>query len=287
MSRPDFSDAALVLLGHGTELDPQSSASVYQHAAELRRRSVFAEVREAFWKQDPRITDLIGAISAPRVLIVPLFMSEGYFAEGAIPRELGFCVENQEHFSRTRQAGDQKLVYCLPVGTHDKITEILMARATEVVTKFPFPRAPDPAQTSLFIAGHGTEKDENSRRAVERHVGLIRSCQVVADVKAIFLEEYPRIGECYWMARTKNLVIVPFFISDGLHVRQDIPLLLGESKRAVQQRMEKGHPTWRNPTERNGKRVWYSASVGTAPQIAEIIMLRVIEASEWDSRPGT
>ena len=37
----DFSDAALVVLGHGTDLNAASAASVFQHAAELRRRHLF------------------------------------------------------------------------------------------------------------------------------------------------------------------------------------------------------------------------------------------------------
>ena len=48
MKRDEFGDAALVVLGHGTEQNADSAAPVYQHAAELRRRKIFAEVREAF-----------------------------------------------------------------------------------------------------------------------------------------------------------------------------------------------------------------------------------------------
>jgi len=279
MPLPDFSDAALLLLGHGTDLDPQSSAPVYQHAAELRRRGLFAEVREAFWKQAPRVQEVLAGVTAPRVFIAPLFMSEGYFSEGVIPSELGFGREGEKEFQRIRQDGERQWFYCRPVGTHERMTEIIMARAREVVRKFPFPREPEPAQTTLFIAGHGTEKDENSRRAVEQHVERIRAENLIADVQAIFLEEDPFIGECYWMARTnKTIVIVPFFISDGLHVRQDIPVRLGESERTVKKRLAQGQPTWRNPTERNLRRVWLSASVGTHPDVAEVVLARVVEA---------
>ena len=37
------------------------------------------------------------------------------------------------------------------------------------------------------------------------------------------MEESPRIGDCYQMASVRNLVMVPFFISDGLHSFEDIP----------------------------------------------------------------
>ena len=100
-----------------------------------------------------------------------------------------------------------------------------------------------------------------------------------AGVDAIFLEESPRIAECYQLAETKNIVIVPFFISDGLHTQQDIPVLLGEPKPTVHQCLQSGQPTWRNPTEKNGKLVWYSAAVGTEPHIADVILERVREMS--------
>ena len=82
----NLSDAVLVVLGHGTELNAGSAAPVFQHAAELRRRKLFAGVREAFWKQEPQIKKVLAEISAPRIFIVPLFISEGYFATEIIPQ---------------------------------------------------------------------------------------------------------------------------------------------------------------------------------------------------------
>ena len=144
---------------------------------------------------------------------------------------------------------------------------------------FPFPRAPKPAEITLFIAGHGTEKNENSRQPIERQVELIRALNLYAGVHAIFLEESPRIPECYRLAQTKNLVVVPFFISDGLHTQEDIPVLLGETQAAVQQRLAAGQPAWRNPTEKNGKLVWYTPAVGSEPHLADVILERVREAA--------
>ena len=82
----------------------------------------------------------------------------------------------------------------------------------------------------------------------------------------------------YRLAQTRSLVVVPFFISDGLHTRQDIPVQLGESPPVVAQRLGSGQPTWRNPTEKHGKLVWYSPAVGTEPRLADVILERVREA---------
>jgi len=268
-----FFEAALVVLGHGTTQNDSSAAPVYQHAAELRRRKIFAEVREAFWKQEPQIKKVLPEISAARVFIVPLFISEGYFSHEVIPRELGFSPNSH------LRTPNSELFYCQPVGTHDSMTAVLLARANKIVETFPFPRAPKPKDITLFIAGHGTEKNENSRKPIERQVELVRARKIYAGVHGIFLEESPRIADCYALAKSKNLVVVPFFISDGLHTQEDIPVLLGEARRVVEQRLAAGRPAWRNPTEKNGRLVWYSPAIGSEPHIADVILERVREAS--------
>ncbi len=278
VSLKDFSNAALMLVGHGSTQNTDSAAPVYQHASELRRRKIFAEVREAFWKQEPKMGEVLQSITTRHVFIAPIFISEGYFSEDVIPRALGFNVTS-DPASRVQRQESRTLYYCRPVGTHDSMTAVLLARAREIVKEFPFPRTPKPKDTTLFIAGHGTEQNENSRKAIERQVELIRAVNEYADVQAIFLEEAPRIPECYQLSRTKNIIVVPFFISDGMHAQEDIPVLLGEPERIVRQRLAGGQPTWRNPTERNGKLVWYTPAVATEPHIADVILERVREAS--------
>ncbi len=263
----------LVVLGHGTDLNEQSAAPVFQHAAELRRRRIFRAVQEAFWKQEPQIKKVLAELSAPRVFIAPLFISEGYFAGEVIPRELGFGA------SRITHHASRIMSYCQPIGTHDRMTQVILSRAAGVTRQFPFPRAPKPAETTLFIAEHGTEKSAHSRQPIERQVELIRAQTIYADVQAVFLEESPRIADCPALARTKNCVVVPFFISDGLHVVEDIPVLLGEPELLVKARHAAGQPTWRNPTEKHGKLIWYSSSIGTEPGLAEVILERVYEAA--------
>lgn len=280
MNAVSFSDAALVVLGHGTGLNDQSARPVFQHAAEVRRRNLFATVREAFWKQEPQIQPVLAGLSAPRVFIVPLFISAGYFAGQVIPQALGFDS------SRSPRSASQTAYYCQVVGTHESMTGVILARAAGVVRQFPFPRAPRPAETTLLLAGHGTEKHAGSRQAIERQAEWLRARKLYADVQAVYLEEAPRIAGCTALARTKCCVVVPFFISDGLHVVEDIPVLLGEPERVVKARLEAGQPAWRNPTEVQGKLVWYATSVGTEPGLADVILERVREAAASRNLPG-
>lgn len=279
MADDNFQDAALVLVGHGSTLNADSAAPTHQQADELRRRGLFAQVVPCFWKEEPLVCGVLRGVFAPRVFIVPLFISEGYFTEQVIPRELGFCQNGETDFPRIQRRGGQRLHYCGPVGTHPSMTEVLLARAREVVALHPFPTAPSPRETALFIAGHGTGNNENSRKAIERQVGLIRARGEYAEVHSVFMEEEPRIGDCWRIAQARNLVMVPFFISDGLHSYEDIPVMLGEPADAVQERFRSNQPTWRNPTGRQDKQLWYAPSIGGEPRLAEVVLERVREAA--------
>jgi sirohydrochlorin cobaltochelatase len=277
----EFSDATLVLIGHGSTVNADSAAPAYQHAEALGRRRLFAEVRPAFWKQEPGVRAVVDAVRTPRLFLAPLFISEGYFSEEMIPLELGLRARGDSTFPRVQCRGGQLLHYCAPVGTHPRMTEVILARAREVLSAYPFPRPAKPQETALFIAGHGTERNENSRRAIEHQADHIRELQTYAEVHAVFMEESPRIGDCYDLAQVRHLVVVPFFMSDGLHSYEDVPVLLGEPERIVRQRLLNSQPPWRNPTEKKGKMVWYARSVGSAPEVADVILERVRQAAQW------
>ena len=281
----EYKDATLVLIGHGSTLNAESAEPTHQHADELRRRAIFAEVLEAFWKEEPCIAAVLRGAFTPRVFVVPLFISEGYFTEQVIPRELALSDDSMIYErvqTRPGPAGsglvEQTIFYCGPVGPHPSMTKVLLARAAQIVEKHPFPRAPKPTEIALFIAGHGTGNNENSRKAIEHQVELIRAMDIYAEVHAVFMEEEPRIGECYTMASTRNIVMVRFFISDGLHSYEDIPVMLGEAERIVQKRYKEGQPTWRNPTEKKNKLVWYTPSIGNESHLPDVILERVQEA---------
>src|SRR6187551_1552116 len=85
------SDAALLIVGHGSTVNPESSRPTLSHAREIRGRNVFADVQCAFWKEEPSLRDarfLFPNDVINEVYVVPNFISEGYFTQTVIPREL-------------------------------------------------------------------------------------------------------------------------------------------------------------------------------------------------------
>jgi sirohydrochlorin cobaltochelatase len=70
--------AALLIVAHGSTVNPDSSAPTLAHAAEIRGRKIFADVECAFWKEEPSLRDalfLFDPKSISEVCVVPNFIS--------------------------------------------------------------------------------------------------------------------------------------------------------------------------------------------------------------------
>ena len=70
------------------------------------------------------------------------------------------------------------------------------------------------------------------------------------------------------------MVVVPFFISDGLHSYEDIPVLLGIARAgATGARSQNAEDIFqRNPYRCDGRSLYYASSIGTDPGFADIIV---------------
>ena len=182
-------------------------------------------------------------------------------------------------FALVQLRGGQTLVYCRAVGTTNSMTKVLRPRDMRWCSNSRFWRAPKRKDITLFIAGHGTEQNDNSRKAIERQAYLFCAFGTYGAVHAVFMEEDPRISDCYQLAKPGTS---SWCLSSSATdcTSGDIPVLLGEPTRVIRQRLRDGQPTWRNPTGKNGKIVWYAPSVGTDSRIAEVIMERVREAAD-------
>jgi sirohydrochlorin cobaltochelatase len=264
--------SGLLIVAHGSTVNPDSSAPTLAHAAEIRRRKVFADVECAFWKEEPSLRDAIFLFdpeSIREVFVVPNFISEGYFTQTVVPREL----ELNERI--TKRSNGQIWRYCEPVGNHPLMTELLLKRARDV--------APDaaPAETSLLIVAHGTDLNENSAVAAKREAEKIRALGKYAAVLNVYMEEPPLVSDWRKLTETPNVVVVPFFISDGLHSYEDIPRLLGIVLNEGVERGRAGLPSpptapgeifRQNPYAIDGRKLFYAPSIGTDPGFGDIII---------------
>jgi len=256
-------DSALVIIGHGSTVNPDSSAPTFDHTEALRARGVFGEVHCAFWKEEPSCRQVWHMVDRDDIYVVPNFISEGYFTKTVIPREL-------ELDGTVTRRGGRVIKYCEPVGNDARMTELLLRRAAEIAPGV------DPAQTSLFIVGHGTNLNDNSAAAAKREVARIRESGLYGEVLNAYMEEEPLIAKWDQVATQPNVVVVPFFISDGLHSYEDIPVLLGIVGGSAGAASASAQEVFqRNPYRLRGRTLFYASAIGTEPLFADVILGQV------------
>ncbi len=257
-SKPNTANSALIIVGHGSTVNPDSSAPTWAHADTIRRRGIFREVRAAFWKEEPSLRQVLYTVESEEIYVVPNFISEGYFTQKVIPRELGLDGPLTVRGGRT-------IKYCEPVGNHARMTEVLLHRAAEVAPGVA------PGQASLVIVGHGTALNDNSAVAVKRQVRRIRELGLYAEVLSAYMEEPPLVADWLHLTTQPNVVVVPFFVADGLHSFQDIPVLLGIESEAGEA-FSKREVFRRNPHRLQGRELYYANAIGTEPLFADVIL---------------
>jgi sirohydrochlorin cobaltochelatase len=266
---------ALVIVAHGSHLNPDASTPTYDHADTIRKTGVFDEVRTGFWKEEPSFREVLRTVESDEVYVVPLFISEGYFTEEVIPRELrldGWDLDEWDsdgtsatHATFEATDVDKTVHYCGPVGTHDAMSDVIVRR-TESVTDDP---NVGPG-FALAVVGHGTERNENSAKAVHLHADRIADMDRFEEVKALFMDEDPEIDDVTEFFETEDIVVVPLFVADGYHTQEDIPEDMGLT--------DDYRTGWETPAEVDGHRIWYAGAVGTEALTADVVIERAADA---------
>ncbi|ESS12230.1 MAG: hypothetical protein A07HR60_00772, partial [uncultured archaeon A07HR60] len=160
---------------------------------------------------------------------------------------------------------DTEVHYCGPVGTHEAMTDVLIRRAESVTSD------PDVGEDFGFaVVGHGTERNENSAKAIQYHADRIRDTGRFAEVEALYMDEDPEVDDVADHFDAEDVVVVPLFIADGFHTQEDIPEDMG-----LTDDYQTGYDI---PAKVDGHRIWYAGAVGTEPLTADVIVERAAEA---------
>lgn len=254
-NNPFWKQATLVLIGHGSTINLDSSLPTFQHAKALKKRNLFADVLPAFWKEHPSFQETLSQVKTKDVYLVPNFIAEGYFTQTIILQEFN-RLNDKHHF---------RLHFCRPVGTHTSMTQALLHRAQSVVSP------PPPQETCLLLVGHGTERHENSGTTLYDQVEYLKQKKIYREVQGAFMEQAPYIKDWLKLTNQPNIVVVPFFIANGLHSYEDIPVLLGIVEK-VDTSLSHESLFQQNPYHLQNRQLWYTPAIGTESNMAEVIL---------------
>ncbi len=247
---------ALIIVGHGSHLNEDSSLPVYEHAERIRRTGEFDEVVECFWKEEPSMRHALDTVESDEVFVVPAFISEGYFTQQVIPREFGLD-------GPVTVKGHKTVRYAGPLGTFEGMPDVILERVEDLMRG-----RETNGRTALVLLGHGTDLNKNSGGVIYLNAARIRERGLYDEVGVGFLDQEPEIGSVVENADADDVILIPVFIADGWHTRETIPEDLGLTGEV---------------THLEGKRVFYGAPVGTHPSMANLIVAR---ARETELLPG-
>ena len=193
---------------------------------------------------------VLDTVESDDVYVVPAFISEGYFTQQVIPRELGLK-------GPVSKMGEKTVRYAGPLGTFEGMPDVILERTEDLMRGTEVP-----GRTALVLLGHGTDLNKNSGGVIYLNAGRIRERGIYDLVEVGFLDQAPEIGRVVDGVEAENVILIPLFIAEGWHTRETIPEDLGLTGEV---------------TVRDEKTIYYGAPVGTHPSMANLIAARARE----------
>ncbi len=113
---------SLVLAGHGTARYLTSGDTAFAQASRIREKGVFAEVFCAFLEQEPFLAEVVARIAGP-VMVAGFFVDAGPHGRDDVETVLAPFGE--------------RVVYLGPLGSHPRITELILQAASDCAPVVP------------------------------------------------------------------------------------------------------------------------------------------------------
>ncbi len=263
---------ALVLVGHGSHISPQTAGLVWQYVDMLRSMGIADEITAAFWKEMPSFRQVLNTLTATDITMIPLFTAQGYFTQTVIPIEMGLTGPLTVQNGRT-------IRYARTLSEHPYLSRVVRQRVENALRL----SGARPDEAAIAIIGHSTKRNPESRKATEAQAAMIRAVYPAAQVVDIYLDDDPGIETIYDLTSAPVLIAVPYFLALGSHTTIDVPerLLLEPGQTAGQIR---------------GRAVYYTHPVGVGDSLREVLIELAREAgaplraprsgSAWDCFPA-
>lgn len=187
----------LLVVGHGTH-DPRD-AEVFSDLAAERERVLGVTTRAAFLNGGLPLATALNDLED--FVVLPWFLSQGYFTQVVLPRELPGATLLE------------------PVGVRSIARAFVQASVQDAIARGASKNA------DVVLVGHGTRRDPRSAETTLTQAQALR--EAGKTVHAVFLDQDPEIETCLTRLGTTDVVVVPFLLFEGGHTSVDVPRRLG------------------------------------------------------------
>ena len=212
--------AAAILVGHGS-IHSDSGKSMIRIAARLRKKGLIPIVEAGFLNYNqPTLADAVQkckAQGATQIIVQPYFLIDGQYASQDLPRAVQ-AVAVEEPTVR--------FVIGKTFGYHTALINLAMKRIRAVDSQ---PRA----QTALLFAAHGTPLTAANApivctaEAVGKQLGYGTTLVGYLDCnQPTILDAIDQLVAAGYV----RIVIQPYFLHLGRHVRTDLPALFTDAR---------------------------------------------------------
>lgn len=232
---------ALLLAAHGERQPGASNESVMKIARAIRSREIVSEVAVGFIHGVPAIKDALGGLAARRIIVYPLFASNGYFTRDRLVQ----LIDEASGAAR-------EIEILPPLGLDPGLPALVIDRIGQVAAE----NGLRPKALAAVLLAHGSRRDPASREATEAIAGAIAKRGGSRDVTVAFLEEQPDLEEAVRSIKGPAIV-VGMFSGDGVHGARDAPHLVAKLARSD---------------------VIYAGVIGNAPGIESVVGGSVLKA---------
>lgn len=208
-------DVALLIAAHGERREGATNEGVKAIARALAARGVAAEVAVGFMKGEPGIAEAFAALTAPNVVVYPLFAANGYFTRDRLAQLLD---EVQDE--------GRNIEVLPPLGLDPGLPDLVVAHAAHAART----HGVAPAVATLILLAHGSRRNPASRAATTQLARDLAERGTFGTVEIALLEEHPFLDET--AARvTGSAVVVGLFSGQGMHGAGDAPRLVAALER--------------------------------------------------------
>ena len=198
--------AGLLLVAHGSRFGNDPAIGKLAKALSPN----FSEVAFCVLRGRPTPVDTLRDMSASLVHVVPLLMACGRVG-GHVLRSLLSTAERA------------RLRLHPPVGSHPGLAAVVCDSINRIAEE----NRTLPRRTAAILVGHGNERNPASASAVYHLASIVRACGCpAAEVHCAFLSQPPLVERWRELTDRPDVIIVPCFLTIGVHIQLDLPALL-------------------------------------------------------------
>lgn len=174
-------------------------------------------VVHGYMRSEPGFANQLMALSktgdADRLIIFPLFFSDGYLVSREIPEIL-------------LDAGLSDAVVLPATHNLPGFTELASQHVRRTLNR----RGWDGADTTVFLVPHGLKTATESQPDMMRFADRLRRQTPSCDIQIANIEGAPSLTDWRSMSSRKNALFVPMLAGGGTHARQDLPEMIARQQ---------------------------------------------------------